>query len=956
MALPPMKKLAFLLLFFTFAQASFAQSGEVTGIVKDKSTGETIPGVTVSYADGKGTATDINGQFLLKLDNGEYTLTFAYLNYITQEKKVTVNDKKVFVNILLESQVLDEVEVVADIAVERQTPVAFINVNEAKLQEQVASQDIPMVLNTTPGVYATQQGGGDGDARITIRGFNQRNVAVMIDGVPMNDMENGWVYWSNWFGLDNATRTIQVQRGLGASKLASPAVGGSINIITKGIDEKRGASIKQEVGSDAMLRTTLTLTSGKMKNGFGVTAAGSYKSSDGYVDNTWSKMWFYFLKVEKVWGKHTLSVSAMGAPQQHGQRSYKKSIATYSKKYAQEMFEGSDEAYEVYRQLNRKLIDSTTFYSKLEGMGIGREKAEELEQNFVDTTGVIERGLRFNENWGYIYRTKDGDSANAKREVVTEKLNYFHKPIFNLRHFWSVNDKLYISNIAYASYGEGGGTGLGPSSTAVPFDKATGQYDFALAYNTNAYNRGNLYKGEQRSSSFIRSSVNNHEWYGLLSTATYKLSSKVDISGGIDARTYRGIHYQMIYDLLGGDLYFADKANKNQATREKRLGDKVNFHNDGFVRWGGAFAMAEYKGTKWSGFISTSGSYSGYNRIDYFRKKDIVLSDTTLKEAVGFADTITYNGMQYHNSSPEAKFTETGWKYIPGFTIKGGANYNLTERMNVFFNLGYLSRTPRFNNVIDRNNSFINDVQNELVKAAEVGYMFRSKKVAATLNTYYTYWENKPVETPFRYPVPGAPDEFYTVNINGMSARHMGAEVDFAWNALKQLTVEGMVSMGDWVWDSPDTVYIFDESNAFVGKEYINATGVHVGDAAQNTYTLMLRYEPVKNLYIRPQYTYFAKNYSNFDPFSLTDANEGRESWRMPDYALLDIHAGYRYELDKVRFDLRGSVLNAMNTMYIADAENNDSFASSRRNFDAGSASVFFGLGRRYVTSLTITF
>ena len=104
-----------------------------------------------------------------------------------------------------------------------------------------------MVLNSTPGVYATQQGGGDGDARITIRGFNQRNVAVMIDGIPVNDMENGWVYWSNWFGLDAVTSNIQVQRGLGASKIAIPSVGGTMNLLTKGIDSRKGGSINRKL-------------------------------------------------------------------------------------------------------------------------------------------------------------------------------------------------------------------------------------------------------------------------------------------------------------------------------------------------------------------------------------------------------------------------------------------------------------------------------------------------------------------------------------------------------------------------------------------------------------------------------------------------------------------------------------------------------------------------------------
>jgi outer membrane cobalamin receptor len=139
-----------------------------------------------------------------------------------------------------------------------------------------------MVLNSTPGVYATTGGGGDGDAEVTIRGFSSRNVGVLLDGVPVNDMENGQVYWSNWFGLDAVTRSIQVQRGLGASKLALPSVGGTINIITKGFDSRKEASIMQEVGSDGYVRTSFGYSSGILKNNWSITAAAPInKATDG---------------------------------------------------------------------------------------------------------------------------------------------------------------------------------------------------------------------------------------------------------------------------------------------------------------------------------------------------------------------------------------------------------------------------------------------------------------------------------------------------------------------------------------------------------------------------------------------------------------------------------------------------------------------------------------------------
>ena len=123
------------------------------------------------------------------------------------------------------SQEYREIKVIGNLAGSQNVPVAVTKIPLQKITEELGSRDLPMLLNGTPGVYATQQGGGDGDARINVRGFDQRNVGVMIDGVPVNDMENGAVYWSNWFGLDAITAQMQVQRGLGATKIAMPSIG-----------------------------------------------------------------------------------------------------------------------------------------------------------------------------------------------------------------------------------------------------------------------------------------------------------------------------------------------------------------------------------------------------------------------------------------------------------------------------------------------------------------------------------------------------------------------------------------------------------------------------------------------------------------------------------------------------------------------------------------------------------
>jgi outer membrane receptor for ferrienterochelin and colicin len=62
----------------------------------------------------------------------------------------------------------------------------------------------------------------------------------MVNGQPVNSVEDGLVFWSNWSGMADVSQGIEVQRGLGASKLAISSVGGTINIITKTTEAKKG--------------------------------------------------------------------------------------------------------------------------------------------------------------------------------------------------------------------------------------------------------------------------------------------------------------------------------------------------------------------------------------------------------------------------------------------------------------------------------------------------------------------------------------------------------------------------------------------------------------------------------------------------------------------------------------------------------------------------------------------
>lgn len=918
-------------LLFSFllisAMAAFAQKQAVTGVVKDSISGETIIGANVVIqGTTTGVSTDVNGLFSLQLNKGNYTLQVSFIGYKTIYQPITVSNTPLHLTFSLKSSLeIEGVEVIADYAKVRETPVAFTNLTPAKIEERLSGQDIPLLLNKTPGVYATSQGGGDGDARITIRGFNQRFVAVMLDGIPVNDMENGWVYWSNWFGLDAVTRDIQVQRGLGRSKLALPSVGGTMNIITKGIENKRQLSIEQGIDGYGKLTTNVGYTSGRLKNGWAITAAGAYKKGNGWVEQTNVKAFFLYLKIDKMWGKHLTSITGYGAPQTHVERNYKRGIADYDTNYAKKL-------------------------------GI---TSQEIPSAFSN------QGIGYNSQWGYIKRDADVWNSehtaritdpNAPKVPLNGSVNSYFKPQFSLRDSWNVNDRLLITNILYLSTGNGGGerprnslknTNLitdanYQNNPGVFSEDEIGQINWQSIYNLNtkgtktgfstqypidkAYSNSLYY-----SANYLAQATNNHVWLGLLSTFSYKINKEFNLSGGIDLRSYQSQHYYEITDLLGGDYAIDRNDIRNNYEADSSLamqhvGDKVYYYNSGIVKWGGLFGLLEYKVGKINTFINITTSINAIKKKDYF------------------------NDMM------------SEWKYIPGFTAKTGLNYNIDKHSNAFFNIGYLSKAKDFASYYKPNKIIFlpdSDTKNEKVFAIEFGYSYNSKVFTANLNTYYTKWVNKPTRA-----VTSLLDDLRIYgNIPGMDALHKGIELDFIYKIFKNLDFQGLVSLGDWVWDKKveNLQMYYQDNDQPANTISFDATGIHVGDAAQTQFGASVRYEPIKGLYIEGGGTFFDKYYSEFSPESCNDAQGNPvDSWKIPAYTLIDLHTGYRFKLEALKnlnFTVKLNVLNLLDKVYINDAINNDAYLQvPYSTFDARSASVYMGAGRQVTASLKVFF
>lgn len=328
-----MKKISNLWLVVMLLLASTTIFAQVSGTVSDENGPLADVNVMVKGTD-KGTTTDFDGNFNLK-NAKDGVLVISYIGYTTKNVPFKTGDKLGTIALESNGESLGEIVItgtgIIDLIKDRQTPVAVSTIRAIEIQEKSGNLEFPELLKSTPSVYATKQGGGFGDSRINLRGFDQTNTAFLLNGQPINGMEDGKMYWSNWSGVTDVAAAIQVQRGLGSSKLAISSVGGTVNIVTKSTDRTEGGFAKFTYGNDAYMKGTVSYStgSGDNNNGLGATVLLTHWQGDGYNDGTFGQGQNYFISIgKKLNEKHNLNFLITGAPQWHDQN-YSKKLSVY---------------------------------------------------------------------------------------------------------------------------------------------------------------------------------------------------------------------------------------------------------------------------------------------------------------------------------------------------------------------------------------------------------------------------------------------------------------------------------------------------------------------------------------------------------------------------------------------------------------------------------------------------
>jgi iron complex outermembrane receptor protein len=315
-----------LLMTLAFSVGAFSQT---KGKVVDQSTNEPLVGAHIHFQT-ETTTTGLDGEFELKSAKENDVITISYLGY--EKKQYTINGSNVVISLESGTNSLQEVVIVGkgiiDVAHGRKTPIAVSTIKAAEIQSKIGTNDVTQTLVNTPSVYVAGQSGGFGDSRISVRGFQQDNTAFLLNGQPINGMEDGKMYWSNWSGMGDIANAIQIQRGLGSSKLAISSVGGTVNFVTKTTDKKEGGFISTGTANDNYLKTTVAYSTGLLKNGLSVTTMFSHWQGNGYNDGTQGEGQNYFISLGyKLNEKHNFNFLITGAPQWHNQN-FSKKIST----------------------------------------------------------------------------------------------------------------------------------------------------------------------------------------------------------------------------------------------------------------------------------------------------------------------------------------------------------------------------------------------------------------------------------------------------------------------------------------------------------------------------------------------------------------------------------------------------------------------------------------------------
>ncbi|MCB2208528.1 MAG: TonB-dependent receptor [Bacteroidetes bacterium] len=658
-----MKRFIFSIFLLIFTSSQVYSQFNLSGILVDIDTHQVISFAHVILSsDKQGSVSDEKGHFEINVPEKKGFLVIQALGYEQMILPFHVRVSENVLDTLFLRPIpfeLEETVITAGLSKHDITPVAVSDISGSSIRENLGDRPLPLAFNKIPGVYSIRNGGGSGDAELSIRGFSQENVTIMLNGIPINGIENGLVYWSNWLGLSNAAAKIQIQKGPGLANLGNSAVGGSVNIITNQKKENYSGLVSYQLSSYGNQQVSFALNSGKLNKGWDISLMGSYMKGPGYVDATYVKGWSYFLSMNKTINeKNRISLTLLGAPQRHGQRTLKltnSENSLHGNKFNKDWGSYNGQINNASENFYHKPFLSINYYLDL-------SDNKKLTNVFYLTAG--NGGGKWSESFNYaptIFEYRNPSGQIDWSEIYHVNAN--HEDSYILNNGDTVNG--YSLNV---------------------------QTHFLASHIEAGYN------------------------------ATYEqqFGKHFDLTAGIHYRYFNSYLREEIIDLLGGQSFIEDYswavdgiAGRSQL---KTVGDIIKVNNNSIINYLNAYAQLLYRQGKLDAYISFNINNNWYKRIDRYNYVQHQESEAIVKPGFDIRAGLSYQVNIFHtlyingafiSRAPYFKFVfgnftnqpvknlkneqiqtiEAGYKFVhPRGTINIGGYYTYWKNVSILSN------------------------------------------------------------------------------------------------------------------------------------------------------------------------------------------------------------------------------------------------------------------------------
>lgn len=757
-------------------------------------------------------------------------------------------------------------------------------ISESELSSDEESANISGILQSSKDIFVSTAGYVFGSsARFRIRGYDSDNTMVSMNGVNLNDMESGRVYWSSWGGLNDALRNTEVLNGITDARFAFGGIGGASNMEARASSYSRMVKFTYSHSNRSYNnRLMFTYATGLKDNGWAMTFSGSRRwAQEGYIKGTSYDAYSYFLSVEKkINDKNSIGFIGYGTPNKRG-----KASAVVQ------------EAYD---------LAGSNYYNPYWGYQNGKVRNSRIG-NYHKPMMMLTHYFTPNEN----------------TKLTTTASYMFGKGGSTALNWYTGNDPRpdYYKNLP--SYYEGTNDTYAKWLTNEwQNDESFRQLDWDYFYQSNYDDwalinnvggiEGNSVYG-RRSNYIIEDRRSDSKQMKLNSTFNKRFNENMVLSAGIDLTNYKGDRYTQVSDLLGGDYYldinkFAERdfpdaesaqSDLNNPNRVVKVGDIFGYNYTVNVNKYLAWAQMAFEYSRFDYYVGANASYDQFWRTGHMR-----------------------NGL-----FPEDSYGDSDKNNFMNYGAKAGVTYKITGRHYLSVNAMYQTKAPTFRDsyLSDRTrDQVVGDLTNEKITSIDANYVIRYPKFNARLSAYYAKFVDKTWSRSFYHE---ELNNFVNYNMTGMDQRNMGLELGAQAEVITGLKLKFVAALGENIYDSrPSATITLDNSRAILSNRTAYLENYYVGGMPQTALSFGVDYRTSFFMFFGANINYFDRTYLPINPDrrtaeALAGITPDYPTWdlileqeRLPSAFTLDANIGKSWRIDyKYHISLNLSANNILN-------------------------------------------